>query len=272
MLLRCPEEGGALTGWNGVSAEGALRCDICDRMYPVRDSIPCLLPDGLRLDAGVSDADPTEIAEKQNEMAARDAQADHYDTLWGLKLLDRIELPLSLRFLAPDASSIVLEGGCGTGRMTPLFAQRCRAMIAMDFSSDSIRAARRKLPDALRDRVLFIQADLSRLPLATGAFDCVGSFGVYQHLPTEKARVGALSEMARVVKSAKDGGRFAYSAYQWNGMVKLFAPREGHHPGGIYYRRYTLAEFKAQVTPYFRVLGHSSAMLYYYILRGVKLD
>jgi ubiquinone/menaquinone biosynthesis C-methylase UbiE/uncharacterized protein YbaR (Trm112 family) len=269
-LLRCPEDAGVLDGWDSHSDEGTLSCETCGRRYPVRSGVPCLLPDGLREAEAATGDDPIEIAEKQNEMAARDAQADHYDDLLGLKILTLRELPLSLRYVAPDSDSVMLEGGCGTGRMTAMLAENCRLLVALDFSAESIRAARGKLPKALRERVLFIQADLSRLPLRSAAFDRVGSFGVYQHIPTAHARESAMEEMARVVKSRRDGGRFAYSAYRWNRTVGLFAQREGHHPGGIYYRRYTSQEFREHAARRFRVTKHSESLLYYHILSGEK--
>jgi hypothetical protein len=36
----------------------------------------------------------------------------------GLRLFTSAELPLSLRYLSPDPDHLILEGGCGTGRMT----------------------------------------------------------------------------------------------------------------------------------------------------------
>ena len=81
-------------------------------------------------------------------------------------------------------------------------------------SAESIRVARTKLTPDLAEKTLFIQADLSRLPLRTEAFDRVGSFGVYEHIPTEDARARALREMTRVLRSREAGGRFAFSAYR----------------------------------------------------------
>lgn len=269
-LLRCPEDQGLLFGWDSLSPEGVLSCSDCGRTYPIRNGVPCLLPDGLRETSSLDASRAVEFSEKQSEMAARDAQSGDYDRMLGLKLLTLRELPLSLRYLSPQSGSVVLEGGCGTGRMTEMFARNSRLLIAMDFSAESIQAARRKLPTDLHDRVLFIQADLSRLPLQTEAFDRVGSFGVYQHLPTPEARERAMGEMARTVKTAADGGRFAYSAYRWGAPINLFSQREGHHPGGIYYYRFTGAEFREQAAPRFDVKSHSESLMYYHILSGEK--
>ena len=236
----------------------------------MRAGVPNLLPDGLRESSEAGAADKFEISEKQHEITARDAQVEHYDKMPGLKYLSRKELPLSLSFVAPSSDSLMLEGGCGTGRMTALFAENTRGLIAMDFSGESIRVAQTKIPEHLRERVLFIQADLSRLPLIDGGFDRVGSFGVYQHIPTPAARANAMSEMARVLKSPDDGGRFAYSAYRW-GMPQIFCSRrEGHHGGGIYYRRYTELEFKAEAEKAFQVDEYTDKLSYYHLLSARK--
>jgi ubiquinone/menaquinone biosynthesis C-methylase UbiE len=166
----------------------------------------------------------------------------------------------------------MLEGGCGTGRMTTAFAARVRGLLCVDFSFESLRVARKKLPPDLRDKVLFVQADLSQLPLRPAAFDRVGSFGVYEHIPTPSARERALAEMARVVKPRTQGGRFALSAYRWGPPQSWMSEREGHHDGGIYFIRYTMAELKEQVASFFEVRQSTEALLYYHLLWGRKKD
>ena len=269
-LLVCPEDHGPLDGWDSLSDEGVLTCGTCGRFYPVRGGVPCLLPDGLRESPSVADADVSEIAEKRREMSARDAQVVAYDHMLGLKVFSAAELPLSLHFLAPDTDCLMLEGGCGTGRMTPLFADNTRGLLAMDFSAESIRVARGKLTPAQREKVLFVQADLSRLPLRTAGFDRVGSFGVYEHIPTEDARRRAMSEMARVLKAREDGGRFAFSAYRWGPPQSWMSDKEGHHDGGIYFYRFTADEARAEAATHFEVVRYTGALLYYHLIAGRK--
>jgi len=264
-LFICPETGEPLLGWDGKSDTGELRTE-SGRTYPVSDGIPNLLPDVLR----GGPADDTEVSEKRSEMQARDAQVKSYDRMLGLKLFTLYEVPLTLKFLPLEASHLMLEGGCGTGRMTTTFAERVRGMVCVDFSRESLRVAKQKVPPALAEKVLFIQADLSRLPLRSDSFDRVGSFGVYEHIPTPEAREGALKHLARACKPASAGGRMALSAYRWGAPQSWFSQREGHHPGGIYFIRLTMDELKAQATPHFTVRGSTEALLYYHLIWGQK--
>jgi len=268
-MLTCPESGLPLTGWDGVSQEGLLRCEDSEATYPVRDGIPVLLP--LELQEGSAALeDVSEVAEKQREMAARDAQVGAYDRMMGLKVFTSAELPLSLHYLRPESDNLMLEGGCGTGRMTPAFAAAARGLMALDFSMESLRVARGKLSPELQAKTLFIQADLSKLPLCTEVFDRVGSFGVYEHIPTPEARAKALSEMARVLKPRTAGGRFALSAYRWGPPQSWGSEREGHHDGGIYFYRFTKPELTAQVREHFEVRDFTETLLYYHLLWGRK--
>lgn len=269
-LLCCPETGLPLTGWDGVSSTGELVCEATGATYPVRDRVACLLPDDLRTATSPPATDNSEAAEKQREMAARDAQVTDYDGMLGLRVFTSAELPMSLHYLRPDSDSLMLEGGCGTGRMTAAFAAASRGLVALDFSLESIKVAQGKLTPEVRRKVLFVQGDLSRLPLRSEAFDRVGSFGVYEHIPTAESRAGALAEMARALKSREQGGRFALSAYRWGPPQSWISEREGHHDGGIYFRRFTREELAALVRPQFEIESQTEALLYYHLLWGRK--
>ena len=271
-LLISPDTGEPLTGWDGLSDEGVLTGTQTGVTYPVRGGVPCLLPSALReaKDAATAKEDRSEIAEKRREMAARDAQVSDYDRMLGLKIFTSAELPLSLRYLSPDPDHLLLEGGCGTGRMTAAFAQAVRGLVCVDFSEESIRVAKTKLSPELAAKTLFLQADLSQLPLRTEGFDRVGSFGVYEHIPSESTRASALSELSRVLKSRTHGGRMALSAYRWGFPQSLMSEREGHHDGGIYFKRFTMAELIEQLSRHLEIGQATEALLYYHLIWGRK--
>jgi SAM-dependent methyltransferase len=154
--------------------------------------------------------------------------------------------------------------------MTPAFVDACSAMVCVDFSRESLRVAKTKLSPKQLEKVIFVQADLSMLPVASDVFDRVGSFGVYEHIPTAETRAGAIAHMARVCMSKAAGGRFSMSAYRWGFPQSLFSEREGHHGGGIYFIRLTQAELRADMEAQFKVEGFTESLLYYHLAWGHK--
>jgi SAM-dependent methyltransferase len=180
-----------------------------------------------------------------------------------------VELPLTLSYLRPEPTDLMLEGGCGTGRMTAAFAEKVRGLVCVDFSRESIKVAKKKLSPTLLAKTLFVQADLSRLPLASESFERVGSFGVYEHIPTPEARAGALEHLARATKPRTAGGRFAISAYRWGPPISWTSQKEGHHePGHIYFVRKSMAELKTDLAPHFEIGGATETLVYYHLLWG----
>src|SRR5580700_10274808 len=124
-LLTAPEGGGALTLTvqrqdDDDIIEGKLT-DAAGRVYPIEDGIPRLLPSTM-LDA------------QKSEMAARDAQVADYDRMAFLNAFGKIEIPMTMRALSIGPDDRLLEGGCGTGRMTRSLAKAAREVVAVDFS------------------------------------------------------------------------------------------------------------------------------------------
>ena len=97
----------------------------------------------------------------------RDWDAATYDRVsdpqarWGATVLDR--LPLA-------GDEIVLDAGCGSGRVTQLLAERLPRgrVIALDASPSMVEEARRRLA-RFGDRIAYVVADLGR-PLPLGDF------------------------------------------------------------------------------------------------------
>jgi ubiquinone/menaquinone biosynthesis C-methylase UbiE len=257
-LLASPNTGGALqltvTRHRGEEVwEGCLTDDAGVR-YPIEQGIPRLLPSAL-LDA------------QKSEMAARDAQVGDYDRMTFLKLFGQAEIPLTQRALGATATDVVLEAGCGTGRMTRRLAQGIGTLVAMDFSFESLRVNQQKLIRAGLSHIPLVQADLCHLPFAAGAFDRVVSCQVLVHVPGDAARQQAVSELARVVKP---GGTLALSAYKHSLLTRAFAQKEGQHDGGIPYFRFDRHELRSLLSTAFDVRAVTGVLVYLYLAQCRK--
>ncbi|MBW8784708.1 MAG: class I SAM-dependent methyltransferase, partial [Novosphingobium sp.] len=102
--------------------------------------------------------------------------------------------------IAPDAR--VVEIGCGTGQMTLFLAGRERIVIGADLTRASLRLGAAAARRFGIDDVLFVETDLSRPGLRSGAFDVVYCSGVLHHTPTR------LPTHVRQLVARASGGRW----------------------------------------------------------------
>lgn len=99
---------------------------------------------------------------------------------------------------APPSHGIMLELGCGAGRMTRSFAQRFERVIAFDISSEMLERA--KVLHAGIDNITWTQGngvDLSGIPSASANF--VFSYLVLQRLPNQALVSTYIGEILRVL-------------------------------------------------------------------------
>ena len=265
-LLRCPcceATDLRLEAEPGDEVEtGTLKCTGCGEGFPITEGIARMLPSRLR---GASES--PEVVKKQSEMAARDAQTEDYDRMRGLRLFGKIEVPATLAMLRPGAGDTLLEAGCGTGRMTRVFAARCACQVSIDFSFESLRTCRRKLRAEGVTNVDLVQADVCALPLRSEVFDRVVSCQVLEHIPTPESRARMVSELARV---AAPNSCVVISAYQHSLFTRLFGAKEGEHAGGIYYYRFGRRELRDLLSRSFDVRNLTGALVYHYMARCRK--
>jgi SAM-dependent methyltransferase len=105
--------------------------------------------------------------------------------------------------LAPDA--VVLEIGCGLGRLLRPMSKRAREAHGVDISSEMVRRASEELRDC--PNVHVHHTDGSLLPLGKASFDFCYSYTVFQHI-SDKASV--LRYFADAAELLKPGALFRF--------------------------------------------------------------
>jgi ArsR family transcriptional regulator len=96
---------------------------------------------------------------------------------------------------------VLADLGCGTGNASELLAPHADRVIAVDQSKPMLAAARKRL--AAHSNVRFAAGSLDKLPLPARSVDAAVCILVLHHLDDP---VGALREMARVLRTERGGG------------------------------------------------------------------
>jgi ubiquinone/menaquinone biosynthesis C-methylase UbiE/uncharacterized protein YbaR (Trm112 family) len=254
-----------------VVRSGILVCGDCHRAYPINDSIVYMLPESLpdesadlffkkhasSLPKGIriprfgqaQGADPA-AENKKNEMKARDAQAEKYHT-YLQQAYAYNEQQIFKKFLQPVASDVIVELGCGTGKITgEIIKAGFKDLIAMDFSEASIRLLLEKLDDRTKDRVLFIKGDVCNLPLKGHISDKCASAQVFEHIPGTEEQKKFITELRRVLKPT---GVAALTVYNLNITKKLQKTKKGYHAGSIYFENFTKKGIRRSFEGHFKV-------------------
>ena len=128
----------------------------------------------------------------------------------------------------------VLECACGTGLLSRVIAERCRALTATDFAPKMLKKAEKNC--AQFRNITFARADITVLGFPDGSFDKVVAGNVL-HLLDEPMR--ALSELDRV---CREGGQLIIPTY-------MNRDREGNTNGFSTAVGKAGADFKREFTP-----------------------
>lgn len=145
------------------------------------------------------------LDEKQNLKFIYNTIADVWVHLKARPLEEVVEFCHSI-----EKRGLVLDIGCSNCRNLIPFLERKFSCIALDFSENMIRKAKKFL---LKRNLLtnFIIADIINLPFKSSVFDYVLCTRVLHHLPTRALRAGALAEIKRTIK---DKGEILMSVYR----------------------------------------------------------
>lgn len=110
------------------------------------------------------------------------------------------------------AGKVMLELGCGAGRMSRSFATRFKTVLAVDISLEMLKRGQQLIPDA--SNIVWQQSNGSDFAnVANESTDLVFSYLVLQHLPAEQLASKYISEIIRVLRA---GGVFLF---QFNSLM-----------------------------------------------------
>jgi SAM-dependent methyltransferase len=150
----------------------------------------------------------------------------------------------------PKGTAYCLDAGCGTGLATALLSDRCQAVVALDFSLNSLRVLKRK---GLRN-VVAVQANLARLPFKDDVFDACVCANTLQHIQPRGPQGRVIAELKRVTK---EDGKLSVSVHHYSkakrkqGWVKEGRPGQA---GVDYIFRFSRNDLQA-VIPGARITG-----------------
>jgi len=137
-----------------------------------------------------------------------DAYAPFYD--WeNAQTLGRRDVPFWQR-MALQAQGVVLELGCGTGRVSLPIARAGVDLVGIDRSAQMLQRAKQRLQKSSGTKIAkslrLIRGDIRALPFGTGSFGMVlAPYGILQSLTRPRDLTAALGSVARVVAP---GGTF----------------------------------------------------------------
>lgn len=205
-VLACPECHGPLecdsneTDGSGGIVAGGLRCQACERTYPIARGIPRFVQ---------SDNYSSSFGYQWNHFRVEQLDSCNGTTLSARRLA--LETGWTEEWLA---GKWILDAGCGAGRFLDAAANDAGEVVGVDLSN-AVDAARESL--AGRGNVHLVQASIYALPFRDGAFDGCYSIGVIQHTPDPLRAVRALP---RVLKR---GGRIALTIYERKRHTLLYS-------------------------------------------------
>jgi SAM-dependent methyltransferase len=200
-LLACPACSGSL--------DRTLLCAGCGTHWPAPEGIPA-----LRLDTDSQ----TETVRAFYNAAPFPGYPPNDSLSWLRARAGRSAFARLLDDSIPGDARIV-EIGCGTGQTSLYLARADRIVVALDLSREALRLGAAAAARYGVERVAFVEADLTRLPLKEGAFDLVYCSGVLHHTPDPRAA------FARVATAVRPGGVIVIGLYNRIARLPLRARR-----------------------------------------------
>jgi SAM-dependent methyltransferase len=159
-------------------------------------------------------------------------------------LIDYMLDGLGVRISTDD---VVLEIGCGIGRMTRVLAARAREVVAVDVSDQMLARAKELNVDLVNVRWT-LGDGASLAGIADQSIDACISVLVFQHIPDPRITLAYVIEVGRVLRTggwatlqvsnnpAAHTGRNGWRPRGWRYRLRALAgrgPRGMHHPAWV---------------------------------------
>src|SRR3954451_7418051 len=110
-----------------------------------------------------------------------------------------LDLLLGAAEVTIDGDDVVVEIGCGVGRLTRVVAERAASVKALDVSAEMLAIAREENPELAN--VEWIHGDgVSLAGIDDSIADAVVSHVVFQHIPDPQITLGYIREIGRVLE------------------------------------------------------------------------
>lgn len=177
------------------------------------------------------------------EREKRDREAAAYDRFFPAWRVEAETNAVAREVRSHGQRGVVVDLGCGTGRILRAVAPSFQRAIGVDFSPASLAVMHGHLPDAER-----IEADVLSVPLPDGLADVVTCAQVLQHLPDEASRDGLIREARRLLKP---GGLLVLTCYGFN-LRHRMRGRE-NLGGGLYWFRHSPRDLRRRLSRQFGV-------------------
>ena len=99
-----------------------------------------------------------------------------------------------------DPADVIVDVGCGLGRLTRVLAPRVARVHALDVSGEMLERARELNPDL--NNVDWLLGDgISLRPLEDASADGIVSWVVFQHIPDPEVTLSYVRDMGRVLRA-----------------------------------------------------------------------
>ncbi len=143
------------------------------------------------------------------ELRLREERAERYDEEYVAthgSWFSSVELGVIRRHLRLIPRDVLLDLGCGTGRLTVELAPLVQRVIAVDRSATSLDILRERLAARRILNVSLVESDASQLAAVKETVTKALSVQLLQHLPSRESRRQALRSVVRILEP---GGKVA---------------------------------------------------------------